>query len=61
MLNEIFQDKSCAHLHDIFSHHLVSVYHDITDEQAQHLTQWHNRATEFTNKMTTQDKVLSHM
>ena len=61
MLNQIIQDESCAHLHDIFSHHLVSVYHDLTDEQAQHLAHRHNRTTEFSNKMTTQDKVLSHM
>lgn len=35
----------------------VSVYRDISDEQAQHLAMRHNRATEFTNKMSTQDKV----
>ena len=61
MLNQIIQDKSRAHLHDIFNYHLISVCHDLTDEQAQHLAHWHNRTTEFSNKMTTQDKILSHM
>lgn len=36
----------------------VSVYDGtITDIEAQHLSLRHNRATEFTNKMLTQDKV----
>ena len=35
----------------------VSVYVNLTDEQAQHVAHRHNRATEFVNKMITQDKV----
>ena len=61
VLQEIIKDESCAHLHDIFSHHLVSVYHGLMDEQAQHICHRHNRATEFTNKMITQDKALCHI
>ena len=38
-------------------HLLVSVYYDLSDEMAQHLAHRHNRATEYTSKMTTQDKV----
>lgn len=39
----------------------VSVYSNLTDEQAQHLAIKHNRATHFTHAMTTQDKVrISH-
>ena len=41
----------------LYSHRLVSVYHGLSDEQIQHLAHCHNRATEFTSKMTTQDKV----
>ena len=40
-----------------FSSRRVSVYSRMTDEQAQHLALRHNRATDFTCKMTTQDKV----
>ena len=40
-----------------FSSRLVSVYSRMTDEQAQHLAIQHNRATDFTCKMRTQDKV----
>lgn len=36
---------------------LTSVYVGLSDEQAQHLALRHNRATEYTSKMTTQDKV----
>ena len=35
--------------------------HGLTGEQAQHIAHRHNKATEFTNKMTTQDKLLCHM
>ena len=41
----------------MFTHRNVSVYVNLTDEQSQHLAHRHNRATEFVNKMTTQDKV----
>ena len=63
MLQGIVKDESCVHLHDIFSYHLVSIYHmhGLTGEQAQHIAHRHNKATEFTNKMTTQDKLLCHM
>ena len=36
----------------------MSVYRGLTDEMAQHLAHRHNRATEFINRMTTQDKVF---
>lgn len=35
----------------------VSVYQNLTDDEAQYLAVKHNRATDFTHKMTTQDKV----
>ena len=41
----------------LYTCRLVCVYHGLTDELAQHLAHRHNRATEFTSKMTTQDKV----
>ena len=40
-----------------FSSRRVSVYRKLSAEQAQHLAHRHNRATEFTSKMNTQDKV----
>ena len=40
-----------------FSSWRVSVYSRMTNEQAQHLALRHNRATDFTCKMTTQEKV----
>ena len=40
-----------------FSHRSVSIYVNLTEEQAQHLAHRHNRTTEFINVMTTQDKV----
>ena len=40
-----------------FSSRRVSVYGRLFAEQAQHLAHRHNRATEFTSKMNTQDKV----
>ncbi|KAL5509182.1 hypothetical protein EMCRGX_G004500 [Ephydatia muelleri] len=40
-----------------FSSRRVSVYGRLSAEQAQHLAHRHNRATEFTSKMNTQDKV----
>lgn len=43
----------------LYSHRLVSVYQGLTDELAQHLAHRYNRATEFTNKLTTQDKVYN--
>ena len=44
-------------LPEIYTHRLVSVYRGLSDQHATHLAHRHNRATEFTNKMTTQDKV----
>jgi hypothetical protein len=44
-------------LPEIYTHRLVSVYRGLSDEHATHLAHRHNRATEFTSKMTTQDKV----
>jgi len=35
----------------------VSVYQNLTDDEAQYLAVKHNRATDFTHKMTTQDKI----
>ena len=37
---------------------LVSVYAWLSTEQAQHLALRHNGATEYTNKLTTQDQVI---
>ena len=56
-LQGILEDDSVVHK-DLYSHRLVSVYHGLTDELAQHLAHRHNRATEFTNRMTTKDKVI---
>ena len=39
----------------------VSVYSNLSDEHVQHLAHRHNRATEFTSKMTTQDKVCLNL
>ena len=36
---------------------LVSVYSGLSDKQATHLALRHNKATEFTSRLTTQDKV----
>ena len=50
--------ESNTRLPDTYRFRTVSVYSNtITDEEAQHLSLRHNRATEFTNKMLTQDKV----
>ena len=50
--------KTHKDLPDTYKFRIVSVYaSSITDEEAQHLALRHNRATEFTNKMLTQDKV----
>eukprot|EP00731_Ephydatia_muelleri_P013142 Em0007g452a len=43
-----------------FSSRRVSVYGRLSAEQAQHLAHRHNRATEFTSKMNTQDKQYEH-
>ena len=56
-LQEILQDCDTSSRF-LYSHRLVSVYHGLSDEQVQHLAHCHNRATEFTSKMTNQDKVL---
>ena len=49
-------------LSDIYRFRMVSVYNStITDEEAQHLSLRHNRATEFTNKILTQDKVSGYI
>lgn len=50
--------KARSDLSEAYRFRIVSVYDStITDEEAQHLALRHNRATEFTNKMLTQDKV----
>lgn len=46
-------------LPDTYRFRTVSVYSNtISDEEAQHMALRHNRATEFTNKMLAQDKVI---
>ena len=40
-----------------FSHRMVSVYSNLTDEEAQLLAVKHNRQQSFVHSMTTQDKV----
>lgn len=53
--------KDHADLSDLYRFRMVSVYnYTITDEEAQHLSMRHNRATEFTNKLLTQDKVSGY-
>lgn len=53
--------ESHKDLPDAYRFRIVSVYNStITDEEAQHLSLRHNRATEFTNKMLTQDKVIGY-
>ena len=42
-----------------FSHRIVSVYSNLTDEDAQLLAVKHNRQQSFVHSMTTQDKVCS--
>ena len=54
-MQEILQEY--PHLDHQYSRRLASVYHDLTDEQAQHLAHRHNRASEYTSKMIIQDKV----
>ena len=53
LLNE---DKQLATL-PYYRSRLVSVYSGLSDKQATHLALRHNKATEYTSKLTTQDKV----
>ena len=53
------EDKELASL-PYYHARLVSVYAWLSIEQAQHLALRHNRATEYTNKLTTQDQVSMH-
>ena len=39
----------------------VNVYVNLIDEQAQHVAHRHNKATEFVNKMTTQDIICNYL
>lgn len=56
-LNELME--SHKDLPNTYRFRTVSVYNStITDEEAQHMALRHNRATEFTNKMLAQDKVM---
>lgn len=54
---QILEDNPDLNTDRHFSHRSVSIYVNLTDEQAQHLAHRHNRTTEFINVMTTQDKV----
>lgn len=59
-LNQLLETNK--NLSDVYRFRMVSIYDSsITDEEAQHLSLRHNRATEFTNKMLTQDKVSRAM
>ena len=53
------EDKELASL-PYYRARLVSIYAWLSTEQAQHLALRHNRATEYTNKLTTQDQVSMH-
>ena len=57
LLNE---DKQLAAL-PYYRSRLVSVYSGLSDKQATHLTLRHNKATEYTSKLTTQDKVRLYL
>ena len=57
-LTQLLKEKKELALDPKFFNRRVSVYTRLSDEQAQHLAHRHNRATEFTSKMNTQDKVL---
>ena len=46
-MQEILQEY--PHLDHQYSRRLASVYHDLTDEQAQHLAHRHDRASEYTS------------
>ena len=54
---QILEENPDLNIDRHFSHRSVSIYVNLTDEQAQHLAHRHNRTTEFINVMTTQDKV----
>jgi hypothetical protein len=56
-LQQLAQENEDLRRDPQFSSRRVSVYSHMSDEQAQHLALRHNRATDFTCKMTTQDKV----
>ena len=56
-LQQLLAENKDLSKDEMFTHRNVSVYVNLTDEQSQHLAHRHNRATEFVNKMTTQDKV----
>ena len=57
-LAQLLNEKKELALDPKFFNRRISVYTRLSDEQAQHLAHRHNRATEFTSKMNTQDKVL---
>ena len=56
-LQQLIKENQELAIDPTFSSRRVSVYGRLSAEQAQHLAHRHNRATEFTSKMNTQDKV----
>lgn len=56
-LEQILNEERSSSFIEMYKYRLVSIYRGLSDELAQHLAHRHNCATEFTNKMTTQDKV----
>ena len=56
-LTQLLKEKKELALDPKFFIRRVSVYTRLSDEQAQHLAHRQNRATEFTSKMNTQDKL----
>ena len=56
-LQQLLAENKDLSADEMFTHRNVSLYVNLSDEQSQHLAHRHNRATEFVNKMTTQDKV----
>ena len=56
-LAELLEENADLKTDPRYSRRLVSVYCNLTDEEAQHLAVKHNRQQSFVHQMTTQDKV----
>ena len=57
-LQQLFAENKDLSADEMFTHKNMSLYVNLSDEQSQHLAHRHNRATEFVNKMTMQDKIV---
>lgn len=56
-LAELLEENEQVKADPRYSRHLVSVYCNLTDEEAQLVAVKHNRQQSFVHQMTTQDKV----